>query len=158
MGAPNDSRAEIWKTGIRAVSLIPWPYRWLAFAGLTVACLATGWIKGAGHVQDKWDAATAEQSSLVARIQAKQTQATETINHATPRLIARSDDYWRLRLKPLQADPVPGTAGSADAAAASDQADSARSDGGCSPADGAADALVILGWQEWVRAMQEAQR
>lgn len=141
------------------MSLIPWPYRWLAFAGLTVACLATGWIKGAGHVQDKWDAATAEQSSLVARIQAKQTQATETINHATPRLIARSDDYWRLRVKPVQADPVPGPAGGSDAAAPSDQADPAgRAQGSdCNPADGSADAIVILEWQAWVRAMQGAQ-
>ena len=139
------------------MSPIPLPYRLLAIAALVAACIGFGWTKGAGHVQDKWDAATAEQSSLVARIQAKQTQATETINHATPRLIARSDDYWRLRLKPLQADPVSVAAGSADATAAADASDSSGSDGGCSPADGAADAIVILEWQRWVRAMQTAE-
>ena len=139
-------------------SLIPWPYRWLAFAGLIVACLASGWVGGADHVQDKWDAQQQAQAVQIVRIQAKQAAATETINHETHRLVARSDGYWRLRLKPLQADPVSVAAGSADATAAADASDSSGSDGGCSPADGAADALVILGWQEWVRAMQEAQR
>lgn len=142
------------------MNLIPLPYRLLAIATLIASCVGFGWVKGAGHVQDKWDAATAEQSSLVARIQAKQTQATETINHATPRLIARSDDYWRLRVKPVQADPVPGPAGGSDAAAPSDQADPAgRAQGSdCNPADGSADAIVILEWQAWARAMQGAQR
>lgn len=142
-------------------SLIPWPYRWLAFAGLIVACLASGWVGGADHVQDKWDAQQQAQAVQIVRIQAKQAAATETINHETHRLVARSDDYWRLRLKPLQADPVPGTAGSADAAAASDPADSAGVEGAplCSPADGAADAIVILGWQNVYKAwaMQAAR-
>lgn len=139
--------------------LIPWPYRWLAFAGLLVACVGFGWVKGAGHVQDAWDAATVRQSLIVAHIQAKQTQATKDIDHATRSLVSRSDDYWRLRLKPLQADPVPGTAGSADAAAAPDPADSAGVDGApiCSPADGAADAIVILGWQHVYKAWADAQ-
>ena len=140
--------------------LIPWPYRWLAFAGLLVACVGYGWVKGAGHVQDAWDAATVRQSLIVAHIQAKQTQATKDIDHATRSLVSRSDDYWRLRLKPLQADPVPGTSGKSDAAAASDPADSAGVEGAplCSPADSAADAIVILEWQRWARAMQAAQQ
>lgn len=141
------------------MNLIPLPYRLLAIATLIASCVGFGWVKGAGHVQYAWDAATVRQSLIVAHIQAKQTQATKDIDHATRSLVSRSDDYWRLRLKPLQADPVPGTAGSADAAAPSDQADPAgRAQGSdCNPADGSADAIVILEWQAWARAMQGAQ-
>lgn len=138
-------------------SLIPWPYRWLAFAGLIVACLASGWVGGADHVQDKWDAQQQAQAVQIVRIQAKQAAATETINHETHRLVARSDEYWRLRLKPLQADPVPGTAGSTDAAPAADALDPTGRAQGCDPADGAADAIVIMEWQRWARAMQAAR-
>ena len=140
------------------MSLIPLPYRWIGIAVLIVAALATGWIKGVDHVQTKWDAQQQAQAVQIVRIQAKQTQATETINHATSSLIARSDAAWRLRLKPVQADPVPGTSGESHAAAETDQADSTGRATGCDPADGAADALTIIGWQSWVRAMQEAQR
>lgn len=136
------------------MNLIPLPYRLLAIATLIASCVGFGWVKGADHVQDAWDAATVRQSLIVAHIQAKQTQATKDIDHATRSLVSRSDDYWRLRLKPLQADPVSVAAGSADATAAADASDSSGSDGGCSPADGAADAIVILEWQRWVRAMQ----
>lgn len=139
------------------MNLIPLPYRLLAIATLIASCVGFGWVKGADHVQDAWDAATVRQSLIVAHIQAKQTQATKDIDHATRSLVSRSDDYWRLRLKPLQADPVSVAAGSADAAAASDPADSSGSDGGCSPADGAADAIVILGWQNVYKAWADAQ-
>ncbi len=139
------------------MNLIPLPYRLLAIATLIASCVGYGWVKGADHVQDAWDAATVRQSLIVAHIQAKQTQATKDIDHATRSLVSRSDDYWRLRLKPLQADPVSVAAGSADATAAADASDSSGSDGGCSPADGAADAIVILEWQRWVRAMQTAE-
>ncbi len=142
------------------MTAIPLPYRLLAIAALIAACIGFGWVNGADHVQDKWGAATVRQSLIVAHIQAKQTQATKDIDHATRSLVSRSDDYWRLRLKPLQADPVPGTSGKSDAAAASDPADSAGVEGAplCSPADGAADAIVILEWQRWARAMQSAQQ
>jgi len=141
------------------MNLIPLPYRLLAIATLIASCVGFGWVKGAGHVQDAWDAATVRQSLIVAHIQAKQTQATKDIDHATRSLVSRSDDYWRLRLKPLQADPVPGTTGEPDAAAPSDQADPAGAEGTpiCSPADGAADAIVILGWQHVYKAWADAQ-
>jgi len=45
-----------------AVNLIPWPYRWLAVAALAVALIGFGWVKGAGHVQSKWDAAAQQQT------------------------------------------------------------------------------------------------
>lgn len=141
------------------MTAIPLPYRLLAIATLIASCVGFGWVKGADHVQDAWDAATVRQSLIVAHIQAKQTQATKDIDHATRSLVSRSDDYWRLRLKPLQADPVSVAAGSADAAAASDPADSAGVEGApiCSPADGAADAIVILGWQHVYKAWADAQ-
>lgn len=141
-------------------ALIPWPCRMLVIAGLIAACIGYGWIKGADHVQTKWNAEQQVQAVRVVRIQAKQTQATQEIDHATRSLVSRSDDYYRLRLKPVQADPVPGASGSIDAAAAPAESDPSGPDWPpvCSPADGAADALVILGWQEWVRAMQAAQR
>lgn len=56
--------------------LIPLPYRLLALALLAAALLGFGWVKGAAHVQARWDAATAEQSSVVARIQQRQAEAT----------------------------------------------------------------------------------
>ena len=44
------------------MSLIPWPYRLLALAALAVALIGFGWVKGAGHVQARWDAAVQQQT------------------------------------------------------------------------------------------------
>lgn len=140
-------------------ALIPWPYRLLAIAGLVASCVGYGYVKGADHVQDKWDASVIKDSLTVARIQAKQTQATKEIDHATTSLISRSDDYYRLRIKPVQAGTVPGASGQPDAAAAPVESDPSRTDWApvCSPSDGAADALVILGWQHVYKAWADAQ-
>ncbi|SMC24208.1 hypothetical protein SAMN02745857_01774 [Andreprevotia lacus DSM 23236] len=40
--------------------------RWLVIAGLFAAAVAFGWVKGAGHVQGRWDAERAAQSLAVA--------------------------------------------------------------------------------------------
>ena len=56
--------------------LIPWPYRLLALAALSVALVGFGWVKGAGHVQDEWDIASNKQSMQVAVIQKRQAEAT----------------------------------------------------------------------------------
>lgn len=58
------------------MSVISWPYRWLAIVALAVALFALGWIKGAGRVQARWDAATAQQNLQSAIIQKQQAQAT----------------------------------------------------------------------------------
>ena len=58
------------------MSLIPWPYRWLALVALGVALVCFGWIKGAGHVQVKWDAAAQEQILQTAAVRERQAQAT----------------------------------------------------------------------------------
>lgn len=59
-----------------AVNLIPWPYRWLAGAALAVALIGFGWVKGAGHAQSKWDAASQQQTLQAAAIRERQAQAT----------------------------------------------------------------------------------
>ena len=58
------------------MSVIPWPYRWLAVAALAVALIGLGWMKGAGHVQSQWDAAAQQQTLQVAAIRERQAQAT----------------------------------------------------------------------------------
>ena len=44
------------------MSEIPWPYRLLALTALGVALIGFGWIKGASHVQARWDAAIQQQA------------------------------------------------------------------------------------------------
>lgn len=58
------------------MSLLPWPYRWLALALLAFALSAFGWVKGAEHVQAKWDAAVQQQALQTAAIRARQAKAT----------------------------------------------------------------------------------
>ena len=58
------------------MSLIPWPYRWLALVLLAVALIGFGWIKGAGHVQAQWDAAVQQQALQAAAVGERQAQAT----------------------------------------------------------------------------------
>jgi hypothetical protein len=58
------------------MSLIPWPYRWLALVALGVALFGFGWIKGAGHVQARWDAALQEQVLQATAVREQQAQAT----------------------------------------------------------------------------------
>jgi alpha-D-ribose 1-methylphosphonate 5-triphosphate synthase subunit PhnG len=58
------------------MSLIPWPYRWLAAAALATALIGFGWVKGAGHVQAQWDAAVQQQTLQAAAVRERQAQAT----------------------------------------------------------------------------------
>jgi len=58
------------------MSLISWPYRWLALVLLAAALIGFGWIKGAGHVQTQWDAAVQKQALQAAVIRERQAQAT----------------------------------------------------------------------------------
>ena len=58
------------------MSLISWPYRWLALVLLAAALIGFGWIKGAGHVQAQWDAAVQQQTLQVAAVRERQAQAT----------------------------------------------------------------------------------
>ncbi|MCX7562871.1 hypothetical protein OS176_04835 [Xanthomonadaceae bacterium XH05] len=58
------------------MSVIPWPYRLLALAALGIALVGFGWVKGASHVQAKWDTAVQQQALHVAAIRERQAQAT----------------------------------------------------------------------------------
>ena len=52
------------------MSLIRWPYRLLALAALAVALIGFGWVKGAGHVQARWDAAGIALSTVAGTVAA----------------------------------------------------------------------------------------
>ena len=58
------------------MSVIPWPYRLLTLAALSVALVGFGWIKGASHVQAQWDAAIQQQALQAAAVRERQAQAT----------------------------------------------------------------------------------
>ena len=58
------------------MSLISWPYRWLAFVLLAAVLIGFGWIKGANHVQAQWDAAIQQQALEAAAARERQAQAT----------------------------------------------------------------------------------
>lgn len=58
------------------MSVIPWPYRLLAFSALGVALVGFGWIKGASHVQAQWDAAVQQQTLQAAVARERQAQTT----------------------------------------------------------------------------------
>jgi len=55
---------------------VPGGYKWLAALALVAALLAFGWIKGAAHVQGRWDAEAAAQTLRAARIETRQAEAT----------------------------------------------------------------------------------
>lgn len=57
------------------MNLIAWPYRLLALAVLGIALFGFGWLKGASHVQARWDAASAAQQQAQAQVQTRQAQA-----------------------------------------------------------------------------------
>ncbi len=61
------------------MTLIPWPYRLLALALLAATLIGFGWVKGAGHVQVRWDAAVQQQSLQTAAVRERQAQATVTV-------------------------------------------------------------------------------
>ena len=58
------------------LSLVPMPYRLLILGIIAAALFGLGWLKGEGHVQDQWDAATSKQSFTAARVEKAQAQAT----------------------------------------------------------------------------------
>ena len=58
------------------MSVIPWPYRLLALAALGVALVGFGWIKGASHIQEQWDAAIQQQALQTAAARERHAQAT----------------------------------------------------------------------------------
>ena len=61
------------------VRALPGWVMWVALAGLVAAAAGWGYVKGARSVQADWAAATAEQSSVVARVRVAQAQVTERV-------------------------------------------------------------------------------
>ena len=57
------------------MSGIGWPYRLLALAAMAAALLGLGWVKGAGHVQARWDAAVQQQTLQATAIRERQALA-----------------------------------------------------------------------------------
>lgn len=57
------------------MSVIPWPYRLLALTALGIALVGFGWIKGASHVQARWDAAIQQQTLQTAAARERHAQA-----------------------------------------------------------------------------------
>ena len=58
------------------MTVIPWPYRLLVTTALGAALLGLGWLKGAEHIQARWDAAAQKQALQEARLREQQAQAT----------------------------------------------------------------------------------
>lgn len=58
------------------LTIIPLPYRLLAVALLAVALVGFGWVKGASHVQDEWDAANLKQALQMPGVKQRQAEAT----------------------------------------------------------------------------------
>lgn len=58
------------------LSIVPWYYRALALVLLVASLIGFGWVKGANHVQDKWDAQKQEIIIKTITIQAEQAKAT----------------------------------------------------------------------------------
>lgn len=79
------------------LKLIPWYYRWLAVGLLVTAVAATGWLKGAGHVQAEWDQERAHLHDTALVIQAKQyvltnqVVATYTVTRAAASQVAMAN-------------------------------------------------------------------
>jgi hypothetical protein len=58
------------------MTLISWPYRLLALDALAITLIGFGWIKGAGHVQARWDASIQQQTLHATAVRKRQAQAT----------------------------------------------------------------------------------
>ena len=57
-------------------ALVPLLYRLFAFGLLTVSLVGFGWVKGACHVQDQWDAANNKQALQVSGMKQRQAEST----------------------------------------------------------------------------------
>lgn len=96
-------------------TVIPAPYRIMLLAAFCAALVAFGWVKGARHVQARWDAAEgtraqAVTTAVLARVSANQQEAqrqvainksiTEEKDHEIAALTTRLASAGRLRVGP----------------------------------------------------------
>ena len=57
------------------LSLVPFPYRILAILALVAAVFGYGWVRGADHIQARWDAQVAKSNALIDKIHIRQVEA-----------------------------------------------------------------------------------
>ena len=136
--------------------ILPWYSKYVGYALIVLlACFYTG-VKVADHYQDKLDAielVAKQQIKEVKRIEVRQKEIVKYVNRSVSRDIAFSDDYYSLRYSGggEVSNPSGRPGGTTEAPS------SASSDTACDPKDGAADAIVILGWQDFYRQLQKSQ-
>lgn len=58
------------------LTIVPWYYKLGALALVGIALIGFGWVEGAGHVQNKWNAQKQEVLIKTITIEAKQAEAT----------------------------------------------------------------------------------
>ena len=158
------------------LSIVPLPYRILFMALFAAMLVGFGWMKGAAHVQAKWDAVTVKQSLQVARVEKAQAEATvkvvtkfvdrvrvvkETGATLTKEVVryVPSDSCslpagWRVLHDAAARSEPADPAGNADAPPVAAQDAAATVIDNYSACHANAEQLVAL--QDWVREMQSA--
>lgn len=147
--------------------IVPAPWRWAILVTLFALAGGFGWLEGARHVQARWDAAQARQSSAVAKqaaraaiITAAQTHVTEEVAKNVETRIAAVRSYYagRVRQQPAgRSGAVPATADAAGSALADPANDGPPAAGSGLRSESAATLAercavtteMVLGWQEW---------
>jgi hypothetical protein len=165
-----------------ATSLVPagwsWPTRVLAAALVAAGLLAVGWLHGARHVQDSWDAVSQQQNERVATVRTRQADATaqvvtqyvdrlRTVRVAGETLVKEVPVYvpldtpalpggWRVLHDAAARAKLPDPAASADAAPVPAQDAAATVAGNYLTCHEQSEQLTAL--QDWVTRQIEAAR
>ena len=137
----------------KLLDMIPWPA--VIFA---LAAFSGGLYLGSSHVQKAWDAEKTARAVAVSAQAATQSEKTKERSSEAAALVARSDNFYRLRLGSGDAvRAVSGTPRESDEAAPANESDPARNSERteCSLADGAADAITLIELQQWIKSMGE---
>jgi hypothetical protein len=136
--------------------ILPWYSKYVGYALIVLlACFYTG-VKVANHYEEKLakiEALGWIQKERVKVIETKQKEIVKNVNRSVSRDIALSDDYYSLRFSGSSevSNPSGRPGGTTEASPP------ASSDTACNPKDGAADAIVILGWQDFYRQLRDAR-
>jgi hypothetical protein len=97
------------------MALLPWYVRWLALAAAIAAAGSYGWVSGARHTQDRWDADVAAQEVIQSKIAVRQAEATvqivEKYNTNTKVIKEKGDEIIRAVPNYIPLDSCPAPAG-----------------------------------------------
>ena len=136
--------------------ILPWYSKYVGYALIVLlACFYTG-VKVANHYEEKLakiEALGWIQKERVKVIETKQKEVVKNVNRSVSRDIALSDDYYSLRYAGSGEVPNP----SGRPGGTTEASPPASSDTSCDPKDGAADAIVILAWQDFYRQLRDAR-